>query len=162
VTKTTRPEFIANFRELLEPAPEWARDTDLDAQTARLGKKLGLTRLGVNLEVIPPGCRSSLPHAHEREEEFVFVLSGHPEAWIDGVLHQLRSGDGVAFPPGTGIAHSFLNNTDEPVHLLVVGDMHGDRVFYPLDPQMQNHPRFWHEAPRHELGPHDGRPTRRP
>jgi len=156
-----RPEFIRNFRDLLEPAPDWARETDFDCEIARFGRKLGLLRIGINYQVLQPGHRTSLPHAHEREEEFVFVLSGEPDVWIDGVLHRLGPGDGVAFPAGTGIAHNFLNNGEEPVHLLVFGEELGDHVFYPVDPKMQNRPVFWHDAPRRPLGRHDGRPNPR-
>jgi uncharacterized cupin superfamily protein len=164
-TSNDRPSFIRNFSELLEPAPNWARNTDLDGQAARFGRRLGLTRLGINYEVVPPGHRTSLPHAHEKDEEFILVVRGEPDVWIDGVLHRLGPGDGVAFPPGTGIAHNILNNTDEPVHLLIVGDAdavsEGDHVFYPVDSFMEKHPVFWHDAPRRPLGPHDGRPKRR-
>ena len=63
-----------------------------------------------------------MPHAESAEEEFVYVLEGTPDVWIDGELFRLAPGDGVGFPAGTGIAHSFLNNTDEPVRLIVVGE----------------------------------------
>ena len=159
-----RPPYIRNFGELLEPAPEWARKSDLDGEFAQFGKRFGLSRLGINYEIVPPGHRSSLPHAHEKEEEFVLVVRGEPDVWIDGVLYKLGPGDGVGFLPGTGIAHCFLNNTSEPVHLLIVGDANpgerlGDRAFYPVDTWIkQIHPRFWDVAPRRTLGGHDGRP----
>ncbi len=40
----------------------------------------------------------------------------------DGALYRLGPGDGVGFPPVTGLAHSFLNTTDHEVRLLVVGE----------------------------------------
>ena len=36
-----------------------------------------------------PGRRTSYPHAESAEEEFVYVLEGHPDVWIDGTLHHL-------------------------------------------------------------------------
>jgi uncharacterized cupin superfamily protein len=42
----------------------------------RPGKVAGLVRIGVNLQRLPPGTRSSWPHAEENEEEFVYVLEG--------------------------------------------------------------------------------------
>jgi hypothetical protein len=57
-----------------------------------------------------PGHRISWPHAESREEEFVYVLDGEVDAWIDGELHRMRAADLAAFPSGTGICHTFLNN----------------------------------------------------
>ena len=92
----------------------------------------------------------------------MLVLKGRPDAWIDGVLHELVEGDGVAFPAGTGVAHSILNNSDEDVHLLVIGEheVPGNQINYPLDAaRMAAWAEFggaWLDAPKHEFGPHDG------
>ncbi len=156
-----RPPFIRNYRDLLRPyerAPE-----GMEGAGARFGQQFGLGRIGINLEVIPPGNRSSHPHAEKLEEEFVYVLEGTPDVWIDGVLHPLGPGDGVGFPAGTGIAHSFLNNSDADVHLLIVGEHQrpGNQLYYPLNPERMEEfgkrDRAWDDAPRRELGPHDGK-----
>ncbi len=49
----------------------------------------------------------------------------------------LQPGDSVAFPAGTGICHTFLNNTADPVRLLVVGEKPKpeNRIRYPLNPE---------------------------
>ena len=125
---------------------------------AALGRTLGLEHFGVNHETIFPGGRSSKPHAHSHDEEFVFVVEGRPSLWIDGHLTELTKGDAVAFPSGTGIAHSFLNNSDAPVKLLIIGEHSAeDRVSYPVDPEF-SHPRPWTDAPSRPLGPHNGQP----
>ena len=85
-------------------------------------RPLGLTRLGVHHEVLKPGHRSSLPHAEATEEECVYILEGHPQAWIDGALHPLSPDDIVVFPPGTGIRHTITNPTDRNVRMLVIGE----------------------------------------
>ena len=124
---------------------------------ARLGRKLGLVRIGVNHETIFPGGRSSVPHAHSKDEEFVYVLQGRPTLWLDGEVTELAPGDAVAFPAGTGAGHSFLNNSGSAVKLLIVGEhSEKDQVAYPLNPE-QSHPRPWSSAPRRPLGPHDGK-----
>lgn len=155
-----RPQFIAHYTDLLTPfdkAPE-----GMNGARARFGQKFGLERIGINLEVIPPGNRSSHPHAEKLEEEFVYVLEGTPDVWIDGELFQLNPGDGVGFPAGTGIAHSFLNNSDADVHLLIVGEheVAGNQINYPINPERMKLftrlKRAWLDAPVHELGPHDG------
>ena len=128
---------------------------------AELGRKLGLERIGVHHERIFPGGSSSVPHCHSTDEEFVFVVQGRPSLWIDGHLSELAAGDAVAFPAGTGIAHTFLNNTDEAIELLIVGERSSDdRVHYPVNPE-RRHPRPWNDAPPRPLGPHNGKADRR-
>ena len=128
---------------------------------AALGRELGLERIGVNHETILPGTGSSMPHCHSTDEEFVFVVRGRPSLWIDGHLSVLAAGDAVAFPAGTGIAHTFINNTDEPIELLIVGEHSpDDRVHYPVNPE-RLHPRPWNDAPPRPLGPHNGKADRR-
>ena len=126
---------------------------------AGLGRKLGLERIGVNHETLFPGASSSIPHCHSSDEEFVFVVRGSPSLWIDGHLSELAAGDAVAFPAGTGIAHTLLNNTSDPVELLIVGEHSADdRVHYPINPEVErNHPRPWSDAPKRPLGSHDGK-----
>ncbi len=93
----------------------------------------------------------------------MFVIEGRPDAWIDGVLHRLAPGDSVAFPAGKGICHTFLNNTDEKLRLLVVGEKRKpeNRTRYPLHPPLeQSIPFGWNDAPARPLGSHDGRAKR--
>lgn len=160
-----RPDFIAHWSELEEAEPHrYAGDDEPMGIDASVGRKLGLTRIGIHHVRLPPGRRTSYPHAESAEEEFVQVLSGTPNAWIDGVLHPLKPGDSVAFPAGTGVCHSFLNNTDDEVTLLVVGEKRKpeNRVRYPLHPDFERDCGFgWADAPARPLGPHDGR-ARRP
>jgi uncharacterized cupin superfamily protein len=128
---------------------------------APLGRAFGLTRIGIHHERLPPGRRTSFPHAESTEEEFVFVLDGTPDVWLDGVLHRLRPGDAVGFPAGTGIAHTFLNDTDAEVRLLVVGEASrpDNRVIYPLHPERRGmREDWWDDAPPRDRGPHDGMP----
>lgn len=161
---TSRPSFITNIRDGLEPLNDGGF-ADMGGLGYSLGRKHGLTHLGIHVEITPPGGRSSFPHAESLEEEFVFVLGGLPDVWIDGVLHQLEVGDAVAFPAGTGIAHSFLNNSAEDMQLLILGEASkpDNRVNYPLNPERMAEfaktNRAWLDAPQRPLGPHDGRAT---
>jgi uncharacterized cupin superfamily protein len=160
VSNPERPAFIANIRDGLSPID--GGYPDMGGQGSPIGRAQGLTRIGIHYEITPPGCRSSFPHAESDEEEFVLVLRGRPDVWIDGVLHELVEGDSVAFPAGTGIAHSFLNNSSEDAHLLIVGEASkpGNRLNYPLNPERMAEfaetGRAWLDAPKREVGPHDG------
>jgi uncharacterized cupin superfamily protein len=126
---------------------------------APLSEQLGLRTIGIHHMRVPPGRRTSLPHAESHEEEFVYVISGTPDVWLDGALHRLGPGDAVGFPAGTGLAHSFLNNTESDVCLLVVGnaDMAENRIVYPINPERKAwRSDWWHDAPARDLGGHDG------
>lgn len=157
-----RPSFIVNIRDGLQPL-DHGGFPDMGGFGHPVGRLHGLTHIGINYEVVPSGSRSSFPHAEKLEEEFVFVLGGKPDVWIDGKLHPLEAGDAVAFPAGTGIAHSFLNNSDEDMHLIILGEhrVPGNQLNYPLNPDRMEEFAKWNEAwldaPKRTLGPHDGR-----
>lgn len=126
---------------------------------AALGTRFNLKRIGIHHLRLLPGRRSSFPHAESAEDEFVYVIAGAPDVWLDGHLFRLAPGDAVGFPAGTGLAHSFLNNTNDDVELLVVGDSDRaeNRIFYPLNPDRKPlRPDWWEGAPQRSLGPHDG------
>lgn len=163
---TERPPFIRSAGEIAEHTHVYPQSTEAMGPVRRLGKAAGLTRIGVNVQRLPPGTRSSWPHAEENEEEFVYVIAGEVDAWIDGHLHRMGAGDLAAFPAGTGIAHCFINNTDTEVTLLVGGEAAkpGSRIFYPVNPsRQQDMPAqdWWSDLPRRELGRHDGLPDAR-
>ena len=92
----------------------------------------------------------------------MYVLEGNPDVWINGEIYRLDVGSAVAFEPGTGIAHTFLNNTKQNVRLLVVGErLTHNKCFYPLQPEgWEGMPEGlkWKDPPQHTLGTHDGLP----
>ena len=70
-----RPNFIKHCEELrTDESFSYPGDTEIFGTGAALGKKLGLKRVAINYEVLQPGDRSSWPHAHSEEEEFIFIL----------------------------------------------------------------------------------------
>ncbi len=100
----------------------------------RVGDSFGLTNFGVNVVRLLPGSISSLQHCHETQDEFIYVLEGNPTLNTSGEYTRLQPGMCAGFKAGTGIAHNLLNNTDEDVWYLEIGDRSsGDRVTYPND-----------------------------
>jgi uncharacterized cupin superfamily protein len=162
MTASKRPSFVAHWSEIEGPDDDhYEADDELMSIGAPFAKAFGLTKLGIHHERLPPGRRTSFPHAESAEEEFVYVIEGEPDVWLDGHLHRLKPGDGVGFPPGTGITHTFMNNTGAEVRLLVVGERSKpeNRVFYPKNPDRKALRKdWWVDAPKRELGPHDGLP----
>jgi len=162
MTDKDRPSCISHWTEVERPtAGHYRGDDELMAFGASLGRHFGLSRLGIHHERLPPGRRTSFPHAEELEEEFVYVIQGTPDVWLDGETYRLRPGDSVGFPAGTGLAHTFMNNTDAEVRLLVVGEANKpeNRIFYPKNLDMKpKRPDWWDDAPVRPLGEHDGMP----
>lgn len=112
--------------------PEPYRAANQQRWNRRLGDHAKLTNFGVNLTRIVPGGQSSHRHAHSRQDEFIYVLQGEVELETDTSVEVLRPGMCAGFPAGTGIAHRFVNRSDEEVFLLVIGDRtSGDDISYP-------------------------------
>lgn len=160
---TTRPSFILGANDVPEHAHAYPNSAEHMGPVRRIGRAAGLLRIGINLQRLPPGTRSSWPHAEEDEEEFVYVIEGEVDAWIDGVVHPMTAGDIAAFPAGTGISHCFINNGTREALLLVGGDAQrpGSRIYYPLNPSRREDlsaSQWWADVPARALGPHDGLP----
>lgn len=99
-----------------------------------LGDVFGLTRFGVNLTRLQPGAVSALRHAHSKQDEFIYIVQGHPLLVTDQGEPLLAPGMCAGFAADTGDAHHLVNLSGEEVVYLEVGDRTpGDRVFYPDD-----------------------------
>jgi Uncharacterized conserved protein, contains double-stranded beta-helix domain len=97
-----------------------------------LGDQAGLTQFGVNLTTLPPGCASALPHWHEKEDEFVYIVAGHPTLVHGETEERLSPGDCAGFKAGEEIGHCLRNDTDTDVVVLEIGSRkEGERAFYP-------------------------------
>jgi uncharacterized cupin superfamily protein len=115
-----------------------------------LGDAFGLSAFGVNLTQLQPGGVSSMRHAHSRQDEFVYILQGCPTLHTDAGMTPLRPGMCAGFRGGSGDAHRLLNQTDELVVYLEVGDRApGDAATYPDDDLEARHTgghwRFFHK-----------------
>jgi uncharacterized cupin superfamily protein len=99
-----------------------------------LGDIFGLNNFGVNLTRIAPNGRSALRHAHSKQDEFIYVLQGHPTLHTDEGKTRLAPGMCAGFRAGTGNGHCLLNETLEAVLYLEIGDRTpGDEGNYPDD-----------------------------
>lgn len=99
-----------------------------------LGELFGLTNFGVNLAQLAPGAVSALRHAHSKQDEFVFILEGHPTLHTDEGRTRLSPGMCAGFKAGSGNGHRLVNETLEAVVYLEVGDRSPeDKAYYPDD-----------------------------
>jgi uncharacterized cupin superfamily protein len=103
-------------------------------QKRPLGECFGLTNFGVNLTRLAPGALSALRHAHRLQDEFIYIVSGHPTLITSRGEAELAPGMCAGFKAGGGDAHHLVNRTSEDVFYLEVGDRtEGDVVTYPDD-----------------------------
>jgi len=99
-----------------------------------LGNVFGLSNFGVNLTRLAPGAQSALRHSHTRQDEFVYVLQGHPTLITDEGRTPLAPGMCAGFKAGDGNGHHLINESAADVVYLEVGDRTaGDEGSYPDD-----------------------------
>src|ERR1700753_2316819 len=160
----SRPPFLKNRRELEPKAPAISSAGEEMGYLADVADASGLSRLKIAHLRLQPGARSSVPGAYRDEEEFFFVLEGTPDLWVDGHLHALRAGDGIALNDRTGIAHTIINNTDRDVRLFGFGEAARMRSQFAAvlekdatsNALLKTLGKLWGDAPKRRLGPHDG------
>ena len=113
--------------------PEFARRM-LGRLKHPLGEPFGLTHFGVNLTRLEPGAQSALMHAHDQQDEFIYVLEGTPTLRYGSEEMLLSPHMCAGFPAGTGLGHQLINRSRLPVTYLEIGDRNpGDRASYPED-----------------------------
>ena len=99
-----------------------------------LGDLFGLRNFGVNLTRLAPGAMSALRHAHEKQDEFVYVLEGTPTLRTDQGAMLLSPGMCAGFRAATGDAHHLVNESATDVVYLEIGDRTpGDSAVWPDD-----------------------------
>jgi len=92
-----------------------------DRVVRRLSDAGGLTHFGVSHVTLPPGIWASQRHHHSAEDEFIYILSGHPTLIDDYGETPLSPGDSCAHPAGDGNGHNLINKTEYDVTFMVVG-----------------------------------------
>src|SRR5207249_10853789 len=92
-------------------SPEPYRSRVLPRHKRPLGDALGLTRIGINLTMLPPGKESSMRHWHTHEDEFVYVLEGAVVFRTDRGEQRLTAGMCAGFPSGAAEGHQLLHRS---------------------------------------------------
>ena len=91
----------------------------------------GMERAHVSLVRLPPGKDSFAYHAHEHEEEWIYIISGRAEADIGGETYEVGPGDFMGFTAPSA-PHLLRNSFDEEcVYLMGGEDKPIDIVSYP-------------------------------
>jgi uncharacterized cupin superfamily protein len=161
--KRSKPDFVACWRDILNKKPNRYPDSDED-QTfdARFDNRARFSRIGMRVQLLKPGRRTSWPHAERDEDEFIYVVSGEVHAWNDGHITPVGEGDFIGWRNGTGITHAIINNSDADAVLIVGGERSRmvNQFFYVFHPSRNREEakNYWADHPHRDLGPHDGMP----
>lgn len=100
-----------------------------DIHLTPLSTMAGLSRAVVTLARVPPGRESFIYHAHERDEEWLYILSGGGRAEIDGQTYEVGPGDFMGFPTPS-VPHHLVNDGDEDLVYLMGGERSGLDIGY--------------------------------
>jgi uncharacterized cupin superfamily protein len=109
----------------------------LDGRARRLAEHAGARALGLNHVRLEPGQAGAPAHCHSLEEEMFVILEGDAvfELWQRGAdapdEHELVSGDVVARPAGTGVAHALRPGANGVSYLAFGTREPNDMCFYP-------------------------------
>jgi uncharacterized cupin superfamily protein len=93
-----------------------------DVYLKRLSHVIGLRRVSLSIARVPPGKESFVYHRHERDEEFLFVLSGRGLAEIGAETFEVAAGDFMGFPAPDGPPHHLTNPFGEDFVYLMGGE----------------------------------------
>lgn len=101
-------------------------------QTLWISEAGGLTQFGAFIEVLQPGCRSSIKHWHSAEDELVYVLAGEITV-VEGTAETImRAGSAATFRAGVPAGHYLENRSSSETRCLVVGTRAPvDQITYP-------------------------------
>ncbi|MGH6899908.1 MAG: cupin domain-containing protein [Geminicoccaceae bacterium] len=86
-----------------------------------LSELVGMQRVRLSLGRIGPGRESFAYHAHEADEEFVYILSGRGRAEIGDETVEVGPGDFMGFATPS-VAHHLTNPYDEDLVYLMGGE----------------------------------------
>jgi uncharacterized cupin superfamily protein len=120
---TDKKIFLLRAREIAEQEATFSHPWNPNSSITgtQMSRLVGLKRVGVSLAKIPPGKESFIYHAHDREEEWIYIISGRGIAEIDDEEFEVSAGDFMGFPTPS-VAHHLRNPFDEELVYLMGGE----------------------------------------
>jgi uncharacterized cupin superfamily protein len=135
-----RPPFLIAAAEATTGEGEYEPGGETFGVSTRLGEAAGLRRIGVNVDVVRPGERSTKYHWHHDEEECFLVLAGTGLLQVADGSYRIGPGDFFAKKEGPERPHQFVNDGDKELRILTIGEHRGDRAEFPEPPWLPGAP----------------------
>jgi uncharacterized cupin superfamily protein len=86
----------------------------------RVGPKIGASRLGMSVYVLPPGQAICPYHFEWTDEEWLIVLAGRPTLRTPAGEQVVEPGDTLCFPEGPDGAHFLRNDGGDAVRVAIL------------------------------------------
>jgi uncharacterized cupin superfamily protein len=101
--------------------PRGAAADKFDVARARVGERLGLTKIGINVTQVAPG-RTGYPfHSHRANDELFYVVSGSGTLRLGAQRLPVKAGDLIGCPiGGPETAHQLINTGSVPLKYLSI------------------------------------------
>ncbi len=135
-----RPQWLTRAEDAPTGEGEYEPGGETFGLSSRLGEHAGLRRIGVNVDLVRPGERSTKFHWHHEEEECFLVLSGTGVLMVGEEVYRVGPGDFFAKREGPERPHQFLNDGDQDLRILTIGEHRGDQAEYPPAPWQPGDP----------------------
>src|SRR5919198_2438929 len=77
-------------------------------------------KLGISIDIVPPGKRTCPYHFHYAQEEMFIILQGEGTLRVAGEQIPVHAGDVIAIPPGPEYPHQLINTSHAPMKYLSI------------------------------------------
>ena len=119
---------MLNLAEI--PLDDFGHGEKFSARLGRVGRRLGMQKIGCGLVVLEPGKRAWPFHGHYTQEEAFLILEGQGTLRYADGEYPVKSGDVIFTPPGAGRAHQIVNDSDAPLRYLALSSMDSPEIVY--------------------------------
>jgi uncharacterized cupin superfamily protein len=92
------------------------------AQMTDIGRSVGSKTIGLTIQTMAPGCRSSRRHRHVYQEEILIVMSGSGVLLHDDEVIPANPGDCFCYTPEDPEIHTFENTGAEDLVIWAFGN----------------------------------------
>ena len=114
-----REKLIRNFAVVDESWSTMDRAPMYDGVVSkRLARDTAAKKMGLSVDIVPPGKRACPYHFHYVEEEMFMVLEGCGTLRVAGEMLPITAGDCIFIPPGPEYPHQIINTSDAPLKYL--------------------------------------------
>lgn len=107
---------------------DYAFEPPVAGTMADVGRTLGSQKIGLIVQTVQPGHRSSRRHRHLFQEELLVVMSGEGTLLHGDERVACGAGDAFLYLPGDAAAHCFENTGTAPLVIWAFGDRHAHEV----------------------------------
>jgi len=94
----------------------------ITARMADVGRTVGSQSIGLTIQTVAPGCRSSRRHRHVFQEEILVVMAGMGTLLHDEQRIGVAPGDCFCYRPDDPELHSFENTGTEELVIWAFGN----------------------------------------